>query len=402
MKNVIIFILLLVGFHSQAQWETTWAPTTKSLHSVYFVNENYGFAVGDTGTIIKTTNSGMTWTLQSYVTANSLYSVFFLNVDTGFVVGQNSIMRTIDGGTSWTEQFNGNGFVAYSVFFPSHSTGYVVGSNGFIIKTTDFGTTWNSLYTGYGRDFYSVYFPTIDTGYVVGACTPGEGGQQTIIKTVNGGNTWFSVNDTNYHWSTFWSVFFINKDEGYVAGYQSHGIIYKTTNGGESWIHSDIPELAILYSIYFTSSEVGYTAGTLCEIFKTHNGIDWVNQFGGFGIFWLNSVYFANDTVGFAVGFGGLIMKTTNGGAVGINESPPIISEGLSITPNPANNVGVVSSNHTGNGEIIQIDGKIVKAFKIYKSSQEIDLKELPPGLYFIRLIQENGISSSKKFFIAR
>jgi len=402
MKNSIVFILILIGFHSHAQWATTWSPSARQLWSVFFVNPNYGFAVGDTGTIIKTTNGGATWTLKSNVTANDLHAVFFLNVDTGFVVGHNRIMRTIDGGTSWTEQYNGSGFVAYSVFFPSHSTGYVVGSNGFIIKTTDYGTTWNSLYTGYGRNFFSVHFPTVDTGYVAGACTPDQGGQQTILKTTNGGSTWFSVNDTLYHWTSFNSVFFINKDVGYVAGQKGTGVIYRTTNGGVSWQHSNITDIGYVNSVHFTSAEVGYAVGAQCEIFKTHDGHDWVNQFQGFGVYWLNSVCFANDTVGFAVGFGGLIMKTTNGGAVAINESPPIISDRFSVSPNPMNNKAVLSSNYSGNAEIIQTDGKIVKSFRVYKSSQEIDLHELPPGLYFIKLIQDNGIALSKKFLIAR
>jgi len=402
MRNIIIFIFLLVGFHSQAQWQTMTSPTNRQLWSVYFVNESYGFTVGDTGTILKTTNGGTTWTVQSNVTNNSLYSVFFLTNDTGFVVGHNRILRTTNGGTNWTEQYNGSGFVAYSVYFPSHSTGYVVGTNGFVIKTIDNGTTWNTLYTGYGRDFFSIHFPTIDTGYIVGACTPAQGGQQTLLKTTDGGINWFSVNDTSTHWTTFYSIFFNDVEEGYAVGeYSNEGVIFKTINGGGSWSHQYIPEIPYLRSVYFTSPEVSYIVGSNDQIWKTHNGMDWVNQFEGYWIGSLNSVYFVNDTVGYAVGMGGLIMKTTNGGAVGINDESSIFTKGFVIAPNPVENAITVSCRRQCNGEIVEMDGKIVKIFKINKSEQEIDVSELPSGLYIIRLNQEKGISFSKKFFIA-
>ena len=51
--------------------------TSDWLEAVYFPSVNTGYAVGDRGTIIKTTNGGINWIIQSSGTINNLYSVFF-------------------------------------------------------------------------------------------------------------------------------------------------------------------------------------------------------------------------------------------------------------------------------------------------------------------------------------
>jgi photosystem II stability/assembly factor-like uncharacterized protein len=400
MKKGIIVIFLFLFYHSFAQWQFLYCPTNRNLWSVSFVDDNLGFIVGDTGTIIKTTNGGATWTVQTNVTANSLYSVHFLNADTGFAVGHNRILRTTDGGLSWTEQFNQAGFVAYSICFPTHSIGYVVGSNGFIIKSEDYGTTWNYLYTGFGRDFYSVNFPTKDTGYVAG-CFSGSGGRITLIKTTDGGTSWISVGDTNFRWTTLYSVFFTNSQNGYVVGEENNGIIFKTINGGNTWTHQYLPLIPSLHSVYFTNDNMGYCVGSEEQIWKTTNGSDWVNQFYGFWLGRLNSVTFINDTVGYAVGHG-IIMKTTNGGVVGLNSQLPNDPEEFNISPNPAKNLIMISCKSKCFGEIIESHGKIVKTFFHNETEQKIDVSDMCSGIYLMKLLTERNVILTKKLIVLK
>lgn len=59
-------------------------------------------AVGDMGTVIRTTNGGISWNTISSGTSNNLTSVFFTNADTGFIVGDAGIiLKTTDAGISW-------------------------------------------------------------------------------------------------------------------------------------------------------------------------------------------------------------------------------------------------------------------------------------------------------------
>jgi hypothetical protein len=58
-----------------------------------------GFAVGSSGTILKTTNSGSTWTTLPSRTINNLYTVNFADTTIGFAVGENgTILNTNNSG----------------------------------------------------------------------------------------------------------------------------------------------------------------------------------------------------------------------------------------------------------------------------------------------------------------
>jgi hypothetical protein len=100
-----------------------------------------GFAVGDMGTIIKTTDGGATWTLCFSGTQQPLNSVVFTNDHYGYAAGENgTILTTIDGGSSWVIDPSGTTNILYSMVFTGPTTGYAVGDGGTIINTTSGGT----------------------------------------------------------------------------------------------------------------------------------------------------------------------------------------------------------------------------------------------------------------------
>jgi photosystem II stability/assembly factor-like uncharacterized protein len=71
-----------------------------NLNTIYFTDANTGYAVGDSGIIIKTINGGVSWTVQPSGTASHLMSVYFTDANTGYVVGDNGIiLKTTTGGT---------------------------------------------------------------------------------------------------------------------------------------------------------------------------------------------------------------------------------------------------------------------------------------------------------------
>ena len=77
----------------------------------------------------------------------------------------------------------------------------------------------------------SLYFLDENLGY---ACS--QRGQ--ILKTTNGGSSWVqSVPDTNIISWNVNSIYFINQNVGFAAGNYGNqlDIIYKTTDGGQSW-----------------------------------------------------------------------------------------------------------------------------------------------------------------------
>ena len=75
------------------------------------MNADTGYAVGDYGTIIKTTDGGETWMTLSSGTTYPLWSVWFTDENKGVVAGNEGgpiitpgfILETFDGGVTWTE-----------------------------------------------------------------------------------------------------------------------------------------------------------------------------------------------------------------------------------------------------------------------------------------------------------
>ena len=114
--------------------------TSAILHSIFFPSVDTGYASGSSGTILKTTDGGADWTLQSSGTTNFLYSIFFPGTTTGYAVGLNgTILSTSNGGLKWDHQPSGTDNWLVSVCFAGLDTGYVVGQSGTILKTTNGG-----------------------------------------------------------------------------------------------------------------------------------------------------------------------------------------------------------------------------------------------------------------------
>jgi len=103
---------------------------------ISFINENTGWLSGD-DRICKTTNGGLNWVDQSYLNISGLHSMVFLNEDFGWVCGnQGKIYATSNGGVNWFNQPTPTYENLFSITFINPNTGWAVGSNGTILKTS--------------------------------------------------------------------------------------------------------------------------------------------------------------------------------------------------------------------------------------------------------------------------
>lgn len=88
---------------------STWGPlsnTAHNLNAVQFVDALSGWAVGLEGAVFRSADGGVSWTPQNSSTVNGLYSVSFPTASTGWAVGDGVIVRTTDGGSTWAVQSN--------------------------------------------------------------------------------------------------------------------------------------------------------------------------------------------------------------------------------------------------------------------------------------------------------
>ena len=135
-----IDVAITCGSSSQLLTELSWIPlssgTTKNLRSVLFIDKNTGFAIGDSCTILKTTDAGATWLKKKPATNSNEYlnSICFINKDTGYIVGSQSIIKTTDGGETWLHKA---GLGGNTIYMTANGTGFVGGEGLFSVIDGD-------------------------------------------------------------------------------------------------------------------------------------------------------------------------------------------------------------------------------------------------------------------------
>jgi len=226
-------------------WERRHTGVPYALTGVHFFDANTGIAVGTRGTILKTTNGGLTWRTISSGTTYNLYDLCFPDANNGYAVGitndnQNGVvLKTTDAGETWTlntiSQVN-----LESVHFPvDASTGYTCDFWGTVLKTIDGGQSWSNIYAAPDTYFHAIFFKDNSTGFIVGNTYDGSSLVNLVLKTTDGGLTWQS--EVLPDPVLLYEIYFVNADTGYIVGdayygSPSHSTIFRTTDGGGVWV----------------------------------------------------------------------------------------------------------------------------------------------------------------------
>ncbi len=186
------------------------------------------------------------------------------------------VLKTTDGGNTWeyldipqAEEVSATG-----LFFLTNDTGWIIGSNGFIIKTMDGGDTWATQSLVFTGSLGAIFFIDEATGWIVGS-----GNQFVLYKTTNGGESW---ENKSFGDEQFWlkDVVFVDENTGWVSGSKTAEsgfipIIMKTTDGGDHWSYQELPDLApAQYSEIASLSFVSETTGwaSYSSIWSTKRG----------------------------------------------------------------------------------------------------------------------------------
>ncbi|MBK8553700.1 MAG: hypothetical protein IPL53_22670 [Ignavibacteria bacterium] len=321
------------------------------LESSFFFDTNTGYAAGEYGTIIFTSNGGQEWQLQETGIENNLYSVHFATAMRGWCAGSGIIISTTNGGADWNTQFSDTNVYLLSVFFANQNDGWAAGRSGKIYHTSTAELT--GIFSFQIRLTFSAQFISLlHWQDLLQVYSPNTG---AILRTSNGGLNWISeaipstiitsidfitpdigwtISDREnftYEDGGSWSLRSFVSLNGYeyisfgseMSGWAAGGnMLYKTTNGGFNWISQPVWQLlgnSFIRSINFVSNETGWIFGDYGLILKTTNGgINWNSQTNGPGD--LHSIQFTDNSNGWAVGGYGTLLHTTNGGANGTDK----------------------------------------------------------------------------------
>lgn len=155
-------------------------------------------------------------------------------------------------------------------------------------------------------------FTTLNDGFLI--ANYGTAGY--VYKTADGGNSW--VQDTFFTHSLF-SLEIINGNY-YVGG--AGGNLYKKSGASSLWASLSSGTTSQINDIQFTSTDTGFAVGVGGVFRKTVNGgVSWTNPWVGGGLpsYDFNAVYFTDGNNGVAVGvynfFQGFTVKSISGGA---------------------------------------------------------------------------------------
>ena len=98
--SLFIFFSILKTAESYSQWIMQY-NSGLAVFDVRFLNRDTGWACGD-NQILKTTNGGDNWILQSVPTTGYFRQVHPVNDSVVYVCGWYVILKTTDGGNNWT------------------------------------------------------------------------------------------------------------------------------------------------------------------------------------------------------------------------------------------------------------------------------------------------------------
>jgi photosystem II stability/assembly factor-like uncharacterized protein len=296
-------------------WSSIYFSAATQFNALKFVNINTGYAVTQSGQILKTVNGGTNWVISTTVTG-ALKDVECAGFSVVVAVATTSglVVRSTDSGLSWSTQSIGQGGTIANITFADENTGYLVKggsvSAGWVWKTTDAGATWNRV-----ADLQSVgtaiSFINANTGVA------GTGGLWGLEKTTNGGINWNKIVNPGATQKTLWDVQILSNTVAVAVGDTS--IIIRTSDAGLTWsmIPNPLSATGSLQRVCFSTPNTGWAVGTPNKILKTTDGgLTWVRKYIGFdnnaNVY---GVSFIDDNTGIIIaGQNKTFMKTTNGG----------------------------------------------------------------------------------------
>jgi photosystem II stability/assembly factor-like uncharacterized protein len=366
--------------------------TVNQLRSLYFIGPDLGFAAGDSGTIIKTTDGGNSW-VSCPTGSNKLFECLdFTSPDVGYVCGvNNNIRKTVNSGSSWFSIYSSSSINDFSsIQFPTPNIGYVLCSG--LMKTTDAGNTWN-FKTPPGTVNTSMFFTAPDTGYFCG-----PGGQ--IVMTPDGGNSYITL--TSGLTQDIGTIYFSTKYSGFIAG---KNFISKTTDRGETWTmkFSGALRPGSTQSMHFSDSLHGYLLAYDTVLITSDGGETWkAALIHDYTKYFLDAIWFTDSLTGFIAGSNGIVLKTTCGGVI-TQVKPTSSHDYCNIYPNPNNGQFLIKTKSFAKSEIqiYNANGAMIYRSKAERNSdlQSVNLAPCKPGIYFLKITLPDR-SISKKLII--
>ncbi|MFA6542318.1 MAG: YCF48-related protein [Bacteroidota bacterium] len=365
----VIFLIPAISF---AQWELRYPDIpADQINDIVFLDDSTGFAVNSGGCVLKTTDGGDSWKIKAHFQREIFSEIKFLDAQQGFAFSPYShigdpisFIYTTDGGNYWNQgtaylgdaltflpvsisniikskdngsiekldnvlglwtpmytvpifygsdvpdpygtvvqfqQLPGKRIVALGSSDRAKRNGIISDSVSFILKSDDAGTTWDTLWCDLPFVFTTLSFHNDSVGWMGGEC-------DRIYKTTDGGISW--IRQYSDSTNEFFITSISSPDGVHIFAVDGSGRVISSDNGGEQWHSIQVGQYYNhIFSITFLNSMKGFLAGPdFCmtadggtswkSVSKSHKGnfrkLDFVSEKAGLGVSG-NSLYKTGD-----------------------------------------------------------------------------------------------------------
>lgn len=198
-----------------------------NLNSISFASDiNDAVAVGDSGSIVYSSDSGERWKKVDIKRKINLSDAFALRKGSAILVGDSStIYYSYNKLDSLILIPFERGYTFFRVKFTKDNFGFITGNRGTILKSLDEGKTWTRTKTNCNEIIFDCAFFNSKKGFAVGW-------NGTVLTTTNGGDTWYKI-ETSLTDNYLKSIDLTENGYGIVVG--GDGTILRTSDYGNSW-----------------------------------------------------------------------------------------------------------------------------------------------------------------------
>ncbi len=264
--------------------------------------------VGGRGFIRRGTGGGEHWETLDPGTRGEINSLFALDHENLWAVGEEGLaMRSYDGGRTWVPQFVPRGKTLLDVWALDAQTAWAVGEGGEALATADGGFTWSVLNPGAGGDIYAVAGAGADHIWLAGA-----GGM--VLRSWNGGRSWEEQPSRTAY--DLLDLHAVDAKTAWAVG--RRGVLIRTFDEGYTWYRLDRGEGPDLTGIWAGDAATAWAVsreGTVLRIREEGREQEWVETGAPGALRAICGACSEGGTVLLAVGDEATVLRSADGGS---------------------------------------------------------------------------------------
>ena len=384
---------------AQFSWESSNVGNTSNLLDIVMPTARLAVVVGDQVTIGRSTDGGVSWTLQTSGTTLSLSAVTFIDSLNGWSAGGNVLRYSTDGGITWHTPVTLPSLGAKAIAFGNRNVGAAVGTGGQILQSTDGGVHWAMVVSSVSSSLFGVTYADSITAIAVG--------NRKICRSTDGGKTWSSTTGPLLYAVAAASQQVVIA----VGGTPSVSFVYRSTNAGVTWDSLGGLAVPTLSSVAFCSADTGFTLASNGKILRTVNaGATWDSVSGVSSTAGATNISFRSGRTGLTCGSGGAVYRTTSSTA-SVSMTEPfaqqfVLNQNYPNPFNPSTTIGYGLPNRSH--VTLTVFNMLGEQVAVLQNEEQeggyhevkFDGADLSSGVYFYRIQSGDFFQTRKLVFL--